>query len=289
MSELAKPEKIAEIDSIRGHELDPEEAHERLAELLGDEDPDVRAEAAAAVWEHSDNVGLVGRALELSTKDASPRVRAKCLTALGRVLYEGSLAGADESSYQPDAFLGEPSAETFKTVRAHLVAVASDDKRTLDERRFALEGLGFLGDDAAIAALIESFWKRSEPAARLSAVFAMGRSGHPRFGSTIQEALGSSDAELKLQAIWAAGEAEIQGARDPLAGIAQRSRDREERFAAIEALARLGGETTAQVLLALAERDQDPEIREAAATGLEELALLDAMDEEEEEDSDEDQ
>ena len=289
MSELAKPEKIAEIDSIRGHELDPEEAHERLAELLGDEDPDVRAEAAAAVWEHSDDGGLVERALELSTKDASPRVRAKCLTALGRVLYEGSLAGADEASYQPDAFLGEPTAETFKKVRAHLVGVASDDKRTLDERRFALEGLGFLGDDAAIAALIESFWKRSEPAARLSAVFAMGRSGHPRFGATIQEALGSSDAELKLQAIWAAGEAEIQGARDPLAGIAQRSRDREERFAAIEALARLGGETTAQVLLALAERDQDPEIREAAATGLEELALLDAMDEEEEEDSDEDQ
>jgi HEAT repeat protein len=289
LSELAKPEKIAEIDSIRGHELDPEEAHARLGELLSDEDAEVRAEAAAAVWEHADNAELVEQALELSTKDDSPRVRAKCLTALGRVLYEGSLAGADEPSYQPDAFLGEPSAETFKKVRAHLQGVASDEKRTLDERRFALEGLGFLGDDAAIAKLIESFWKRPEPAARLSAVFAMGRSGHPRFGAAIQEALASSEPELKLQAIWAAGEAEIQGARAPLAGIAERSRDREERFAAIEALARLGGETTAQVLLAIAEGDKDPEIREAAATGLEELALLDAMEEEEEEDSDEDE
>ncbi len=146
MNDLEKPEKLTEIEAIRGHERAPEEARARLLELLADADDEVRAEAAAAVWEHSDAEELVDRARELSMSDSSPRVRAKAMTALGRVLYEGSVSGADGPSYQPDPLLGEPSAEIFARVRDHLLAAAQDEKRTLDERRFALEGLGFLGD-----------------------------------------------------------------------------------------------------------------------------------------------
>ena len=153
--------------------------------------------------------------------------------------------------------------------------------RTVDERRFALEGLGFLGEDRTIAGLIDTFWKRSEPAARLSAIFAMGRSGDARWATNIREALSSKEDELRLQAIWAAGEAEVQPARDALVGIARTGKRTEERIAAIEALARLGGEPVAQLLLALAEKDDDSEVREAAATGLEELALLEAIEDEE--------
>jgi hypothetical protein len=278
-NDLQKPEKIAEIEAIREHEVPAEEAERRLLQLLGDGDEDVRAEAAGAVWEHCEAPKLVTRVLELSTKDGSPRVRAKAMTALGRVLYEGSIAGADEPGYKPDPLLGEPDAAEFRRVRDHLLAVAKDEKRSLDERRFALEGLGFLGGDGDMGSLIESFWRRSELAARLSAVFAMGRSGHGRFAGAIREALGSPEPELRLQAIWAAGEAEVQAARDVLAELAGGSKSRDERVASIEALARLGGEGSAKVLLELAEHDQDPEVREAAATGLEELALLDAVDE----------
>jgi HEAT repeat protein len=286
VNELTTPEKIAEVEAIRGHERDPEEARARLEELLADKDDDVRAEAAGAVWEHSEAPGLVARALELATKDGSPRVRAKALTALGRVLYEGSVAGAEEPGYTPDALLGEPPLDVFRKVRGELLSAAKDEKRGLDERRFALEGLGFLGDDAEIGTLIESFWKRSEPAARLSAVFAMGRSGDARWAGPIREALGAPADEIRLQAIWAAGEAEVQPAREALVALAKSAHRLEERIAAIEALARLGGEPVAQLLLALAENDHDPEVREAAATGLEALALLDAIEEEEDGDDD---
>lgn len=281
MSELTTPEKIAEVEAIRSHERDPEEARVRLCALLVDPDEDVRAEASGAVWEHSEAPELVEKALELSVGDPSPRVRAKATTALGRVLYEGSVAGADEPSYQPDPLLGEPTAEVFKKVRDHLLVAAKDEKRSLDERRFALEGLGFLGDDRNVVSLIETFWKRPEPSARLSAIFAMGRSGDARWSSNVREALGSAEDELRLQAIWAAGEAEVQPARDALIGLAKGARRLEERVAAIEALARLGGEPVAQLLLGLAENDSDPEVREAAATGLEELALLEAIEDEE--------
>jgi HEAT repeat protein len=287
VNDLEKPEKIALVEAIREHEREPEEARARLLELLSDEDEDVRAEAAGAVWEHADLPELVGRALELSAGDPSPRVRAKATTALGRVIYEGSMAGADLPGYSPDPLLGEPDAEEYARVRDHLLAAARDEKRSLDERRFALEGLGFLGDDPRVAALIESFWARSEPAARLSAVFAMGRSGTGRFGEAIQEALATSDSELRLQAIWASGESEVQGARDLLLRFVRQSESQQERLASIEALSRLGGDAVAQVLLDLAEHDQDPEVREAASTGLEELSLLDSIDDDQEGQDDE--
>jgi hypothetical protein len=76
--------------------------------------------------------------------------------------------------------------------------------------------------------------------------------------------------------VWAAGEAEVQAAGDALTRLAREATSREERVAAVESLARLGGERHAKALLELAEQDQDPEVRDAAAQGLEEIALLDA-------------
>src|SRR5207302_1311499 len=44
MAELHKAEKLSEIESILGHEVDPEQVPGRLGELLGDPDEEVRAE-----------------------------------------------------------------------------------------------------------------------------------------------------------------------------------------------------------------------------------------------------
>jgi HEAT repeat protein len=276
VTELEKSQKLSEIEAIRSHDLDETAALERLRALLADEAAEVRSEAASAVWEHAHQPELVEKALDLSTKDPAPEVRIKATTALGRVIYEGDIAGADEAGYRPDPLLGEPPAEQFRRVKDHLFAITADEKRSLDERRFALEGLGFLGHDAKVRELVESFWKKGEPKARLSAVFAMGRSGDARWAASIQEAMGSDDDELRLQAVWAAGEAEVQAAGDALARLAREAKKREERLAATESLARLGGEKSAKVLLELAENDRDPEVRDAAAQGLEEIALLDS-------------
>lgn len=276
MTEADRSQKLGEIESIRSHDVDEAVARTRLLELASDPAPEVRAEAASAIWEHAHHPDLVAKALALSADDGSPEVRIKATTALGRVIYEGDIAGADEPSYKPDPLLGEPPADLFQKVRDHLFSLVEDEKRPLDERRFALEGLGFLGHDARVQKHVEAFWNRSEAQAKLSAVFAMGRSGSARWASQIEGALASSDAELRLQAVWAAGEAEVKGAEATLARLAREGSNRDERVAAAESLARLGGEGATKVLLDLAEHDRDPEVREAAAQGLEEIALLDA-------------
>src|SRR5581483_4504198 len=159
----------------------------RLRELLADEAVEIRAEAASAVWEHAHQAELVERALELSTNDPALEVRIKATTALGRVIYEGDIAGADEPAYKPDSLLGEPPAELYRRVKDHLFALVANQDRSLDERRFALEGLGFLGHDAKVREAIEAFWKHDEAKAKLSAVFAMGRSGDARWAKEVQE------------------------------------------------------------------------------------------------------
>lgn len=268
----ARAEKIAELESIRDLEVDPEQGKTRIDELLGDSDEDVRGEAAAAVWSYPDAPKLVERVLDLAKKDPSATVRAKAITALGRVVYEGDLAGADEPGYAPDPSLGEPPVDLWRRARDHLLAVAKDEKKTLEERRFALEGLGFLGNDATVRELIREFHGRPERAARLSAVFAMGRSGDARWSKEILAALDASDAELRLQAIWAAGEAEVEEAVGKLKKVARDGKSA-ERQAAVESLGRIGGKPAGEALLQVAERDPDPEVRQAATIALEELAM----------------
>ncbi len=273
----SRAEKLAEIEGIRELEVDPEPARARLAELLRDTDIEVRAEAVAAVWSYYDDPGLVARALELSREDFAHPVRAKATSALGRVVYEGDIAGADEPGYTPDAALGEPPAELFRSVRAHLLGLARDESKAIDERRFALEGLGFLGHDPEVHDLILAFHDQRVPAARLSAIFAMGRSGDRRFEEHVMGALDSDDKELRLQAIWACGEAELVGAAARLARFALQGRT-DERKAAVEALGRLGGDIAAEALLRVAESDAEPDVREAATYALEEVAMGHAAD-----------
>jgi HEAT repeat protein len=268
----ARAEKIAELESIRDLEVDPEQGKTRIGELLGDVDEDVRGEAAAAVWSYPDAPKLVERVLDLAKKDASATVRAKAITALGRVVYEGDLGGAGEPGYEPEPALGEPTLDLWTRARDHLLAVVKDEKKTLEERRFALEGLGFLGSDDRVRELIREFHGRPERAAKLSAVFAMGRSGDDRWSEEIMAALDATDTELRVQAIWAAGEAEVGDAVDKLVKVAKDGKSA-ERMAAVESLGRIGGKPAGESLLRSAERDPDPEVRQAATIALEELAM----------------
>lgn len=270
--DVSRGEKLAELEGIRELEVEADAARKRLRELLADADVDVRAEAAAAAWHYHDAPEVVERLLGLSMGDASEAVRVKATSALGRVVYEGDISGAEEPDYKPDLALGEPTVDLFRRVRDHLLALARDDKRSLDERRFALEGLGFLGTDAAVSALIERFHGMRERAARLSAVFAMGRSGSRRFEPQVLAALDGDDAQLRLQAIWAAGEAELPGAVARLSKLAVDGKN-DERKAAVESLGRIGGDVAAKTLLRCAENDASPEVREAATLALEEVAM----------------
>jgi HEAT repeat protein len=120
--------------------------------------------------------------------------------------------------------------------------------------------------------LIREFYGRAERAAKLSAVFAMGRSGDDRWSKEIVASLEAGDAELRLQAIWSAGEAEVGDAVDRLMRFVKEGKSA-ERLAAVESLGRIGGKPAGESLLQAAERDPDPEIREAATIALEELAM----------------
>jgi vesicle coat complex subunit len=66
----------------RGHRRDAAELVEAIVEVLGDASPDVRREAAAAVYELDELPARLVPLLQAAARDASPRLRYTATTAL---------------------------------------------------------------------------------------------------------------------------------------------------------------------------------------------------------------
>lgn len=275
MTALERAEKLTELGSIKEKQISRAGALARLSELLGDDDVEVRAEAAGAVWSYPEEAELVAAVLELANSDGATQVRQQALTSLGRVIQEGVLAGAEEEGYAPDLALGEPTAATFKEVKELLMTVLLLGEADPAEKRIALESLAYLSDSDEVVQAIEAQLAEGDPASRVCAIRCMGRSRSSRWSESIRGALEADEAEVVRQAIQAAGEAEVVAAVPFLSRILKGSRQPQtQRIKAAQALACLGGENTAAALLEVAEGDSDDDVREAAQQALGDLTLL---------------
>jgi HEAT repeat protein len=106
---------------------------------------------------------------------------------------------------------------------------------------------------------------------KLSAIFAMGRQGDPRWADTLLKELDSEVEELQYEAVRAAGEACLDKAAPRLEDLALAD-DKDLQLEAIWALGKIGGESVSEFLYDLAD-DEDKEIREMAEAALEEVNL----------------
>jgi HEAT repeat protein len=174
---------------------------QQLLDRLGSSDPDVRIEAIEALSECKEDLAIT-RLIDLAQTDKDPDVRCAALLALGQFIYLGSIS--DYDSGDPDPF-EEISQEDFGRARAFLLSVYHDGERSLDEKRCAVEALGFDGGDDISDAIAE-LYARPEKAAKISALRAMGRSGAIRWLETVGRELYNDDLDVQIEAIEAAGE-----------------------------------------------------------------------------------
>ena len=174
---------------------------QQLLNQLEDPDPDVRIEAIEALSECREDLAIT-RLIDLAQTDANPDARCAALLALGQFIYLGSIS--DYGSGDPEPFEEIPQ-EDFLRARAFLLSVYHDGERPLDEKRCAVEALGFDGGDDISDAITE-LYARPEKAARISALRAMGRSGAIRWLETVGRELYNDDLDVQIEAIEAAGE-----------------------------------------------------------------------------------
>jgi hypothetical protein len=159
----------------------------------------------------------------------------------------------------------------FVRAKEFLQSVYADGTRSLDERRSALEALSFLSDPE-IADLVEEAYNQPEREMKISAVFAMGRSGLIRWTDILGRELYNDDWEIQREAIRAVGEMGLDGLGKDLWRLTYADK-REIMLEALAALAQTGWEEAFDRIDELT-LETDQEIAQAAEEAMDEWILM---------------
>jgi HEAT repeat protein len=258
-AELTSEQKLEIIQQMQIAE-DYGDHQSELATLAADADSAVRQQAVEVFWEVVNlgdvpEEGTVDLLISIARSDPSLPVRTAAISALGRFVYR--------------AFVEEDlDEEEYDRIRDCLVEMYRNLDEDSEVRRRSVESLGFITDPDIEEIILEAYGSRNH-LMRVSAVFAMGRSGTRNWDDILMRELENSDSELRFEAVRAAGETYMTRASELLERLTE-DPDREIKLTAIESLGKAGRPHSHAVLQDLA-RSSDEEIREAASEALLEL------------------
>ena len=229
--------------------------------ILSDADSTVRGRALRLVRE-SEDTHLVPTYIDLLKTDPDVQTRAEAATNLGTFVDLGELEEIPE--------------ELKKQVEDELLAVAngSDDAKV---RRRALEALGF-SSRPEIIALIESSFKREDPAWKTSALYAMGRSADSRWDEAVVASLTNVNRNVREAAVEAAGQLSIKEAGPLLIKLLEDEDDDDVTSALIWSLSQIGGEDARTYIENLLDQTEDDEQIQFLEEALENIAFTDDLD-----------
>ncbi len=267
--ELSKAERIAWMERIIEVPDYATDYSTVLNDHLNDPEPEVRVLAIRGLWFYA-QPEFIPPLFAAAGHDPDERVRCQAIRTLGCYIYEGEIADYDFDfgPLEEVSRADELSEEDFEQVRDFLFAIYRDETRSLDERRFAVEALSFLSDDAVLA-IIEEAYAHPDHNMKLSAIFSMGRSGGVRWSSILRTELFNLDPELQREAIRSVGELQLTEAGKDLWRLTY-SDDREIQLTAIWALGQSGWESAFDRLEELTLEGVDLEVQEAAEAAMEE-------------------
>jgi len=269
--QLTKEEKIEFLTRVVEGEDYSTNYWPVLRDYLEDKEAEVRSLALEGLWDYP-VPELIAPLFEIARNDPNQEVRSKAIVTLGRYIYEGTMAdydfdwGAMEELMRED----ELPEEDFLSIKDFLLELVQDEGQPLDSRRFAIEALSFL-NEPEVQDLIEAAYAHPDVTMKVSAVFAMGRQGDPRWADIILKELDGEVKELQYEAVRAAGEACLDKAAPRLEELALVD-DKNLQLEAIWALGKIGGEGVSEFLYDLAD-DKDEDVREVVEAALEELNL----------------
>jgi HEAT repeat protein len=276
----SKLDKLRLLNAIDESDEYNEEHLKVLGVLLEDDDPEVRAGAAMVIWNYPE-VQFIDKLFDLALNDPSQEVRSQAIKTLGRYIYEG-LSNEYElfsTSEAADVFVPELPLEDFLRVKNFLINVFHNESLPLESRRCAVEALGFLSEPEVVE-VIEKAYQHPDIQMKVSAIFAMGRSGLEKWEPIILRELQSEVYDIRYEAVKAAGEAVIENAVPYLIKIAlSQEEDKSLRLEAIWSLGLIGGEEAGKVLKSLRE-DPDPDVREVAEAAWEECEIYKPIEDE---------
>lgn len=223
----------------------------RLA--LADPEERVRLTAIEGLFE-DDHPALIPQLVALLQADPSPTVRAAAAESLGRFMYSAEMDRL-------------PPARRDQVYAALMRALLTSPAESLEHRR-ALESLSYVSNEE-VDLQIRDAYNSPIDLLRLSAIVAMGRSNNRAYVELVRAELRSVSPAVRREAARASGELEDEDAVADLAELLD-DPDQAARFAALDALAAIGGKEARALLEAAAEAD-DAALAEHAEAALEEF------------------
>lgn len=270
--QLSKEEKIQLLKRVAESEDYFTNYLPVLKDFLDDEEAEVRKLAIGGLWDYP-KPEMIEVLFDKAENDPDKEVRCKAIITLGRYMYEGEMADYDFDWGPIKEIMREDELprEDFLRVKEFFLRLYRDQEKPLDERRFVVEALGFL-TDPEVFEIIEEAYAHPDKKMKMSAIFAMGRSGNVRWEHAILDELYNPVKELQLEAIRAAGQSGFDGAGKDLWRLTY-SDDRDVKLEAIWGLGQTGWEGAFERLDELTYLGKDEEIREMAELALEDCYL----------------
>ena len=210
--------------------------------LLQDQDAYIRANAIRLLYEY-ERENIVPDLLSIAQNDPETEPRAEAITALSTFVLQGELE--------------EISAKSMKQIEDVLLALVSSSEKT-ELRQRALESLGY-SSNPAVARVIKEAWLRDIPMWKASALFAMGRSNDDNWCDDVLQSILHENEIVRLAAVKAAGELELDDARPLLLKLLEEEQDEEVFNALIWSLSQIGGEDVREYFLSLLDQYEEDE------------------------------
>jgi len=222
---------------------------------LEDSDPQVKVSAIDLLFQAEDT-RLLPKFLSLLKEHESADVRAAAANVLGPYVYMGEF--------------DRIHAEQLRRVENALLKAHHEDASELVRRR-ALESLGYSSRNE-VPDLVRAAYATQETTWLESALFAMGKSADEQWKDLVLAHLKDENLLVRLQAVHAAGELGLAGARASLLRVLEREFDITDlRREAVWALGQIGGEGVEKALDRLLERLDDDEDIDLVEEALDQL------------------
>jgi len=228
---------------------------------LKDDDPRIRSQAISLLWECSD-IKLISIFANFLNNDSNSEVNASAAAALGKFVLLGELEEIPEES-------------------ANMVQNLLINKYTKTENDFTkqriLESLGYSSNDK-VDKYISLALKEDDKKWQLSALFAISRSLNKKWEKVVFEKLSDLDPDIQTEAIKAAGELEIESAKELIIEYMESSTPGEElHMQAIWALSKIGGNDIKELFEEMIEESDDDEKTDILERAMDNLGLTNGM------------
>ena len=224
---------------------------------IQDDDPRIKSLAISLLWECND-INLISIFTNFLQNDSNFEVNASAASALGKFVLLGELEEIPEESAN-------------MVLNLLIVEYVNTENDFIKQR--ILESLGYSSNDK-VNQFISNALKKDDKKWQLSALVALSRSANNKWEKVVVEKLSDLDPDIQIEAIKAAGELEIESAKELIIEYMESSTpDEELHMQAILALSKIGGNDIKELFEEMIEESDDDEKTEILEMAMDNLDL----------------